>query len=219
MNEAALRLTVGPIQNPVRGLLHGAGAAWWLLFAAGLAAAPVSPARAVLLLCAASQAVLFATSALYHSLPWRPRWKRRMQRADHAMIHVKIAGTVTAVSWLALPEAFAAATAAGAWAFAAAGVAHKAWFAELCEHPSIRLQLGHSLVGLPAVGAFALEAPAAHVALLVGGALAYVAGALCFVTRRPTLWPRVFSFHEVFHLLTLAGSGAHFALLARTLGR
>jgi hemolysin III len=219
MNEAALRLTVGPIQNPVRGLLHGAGAVWWLLFAAGLASDPAPPGRSVALLCAASQATLFATSALYHSLPWRPRWKRRMQRADHAMIHVKIAGTITALSWLALPAAFAVAAAAGAWAVAAAGVAHKAWCAELCERPSIRLQLGHSLLGLPAGVALALEAPPAHVALLVGGALAYVAGALCFVTRRPTLWPRVFSFHEVFHLLTLAGSGAHFALLARALAR
>ena len=219
MNESARRLSVGPIQNPVRGLLHGAGAAWWLLFASGLVGDPPSPARTVLLLCAASQAALFATSALYHSLPWRPRWKRRMQRADHAMIHVKIAGTITAISWLALPAPFAAAVAAGAWAVAAAGVAHKAWFAELCERPSIRLQLGHALLGLPAGAAFALHAPPAQVALLVGGALAYVAGALCFVTRRPTLWPRVFSFHEVFHLFTLAGSGAHFALLARTLAR
>jgi hemolysin III len=213
------RLTFGPFQNPVRGALHGAGAGWWLLFAAGLVGEPASTARDVLLLCAASQAALFATSALYHSLPWRPRWKRRMQRADHAMIHVKIAGTVTAVSWLALPPAPAAAAGAGAWALAAAGVAHKAWFADLCERRSIRLQLGHALLGLPALAAFAGQAPPGHTALLVGGALAYVAGALCFVTRRPTLWPRVFSFHELFHLLTLAGSGAHFALLARTLAR
>ena len=219
MNEAARPLTVGPFQNPVRGLLHGAGAAWWLLFAAGLRDEPASPVLAVLLLCAASQAALFATSALYHSLPWRPRWKRRMQRADHAMIHVKIAGTITAVSWLALPAAPAAAAAAGAWALAAAGVAHKTCFAEPCVRHSIRLQLGHTLLGLPAVAAFAWQAPPGHVALLVGGGLAYLAGALCFLTRRPTLWPRVFSFHEVFHLLTLAGSGAHFALLARTLAR
>jgi hemolysin III len=85
--------------------------------------------------------------------------------------------------------------------------------------PSIRFQLGHALLGLPALAAFALRAPANDVALLVCGGLAYGAGGLCFVTRRPTLWPRVFSHHELFHLLTLAGSGAHFALLARALAR
>ena len=215
----AVRLTVGPFHNPVRGLLHGAGAAWWLLFAAGLLGQAPGSGRDVLLLCAASQAALFATSALYHSLPWRPRWKRRMQRADHAMIHVKIAGTVTALSWLSLPTAPAAAAGAGAWALACAGVAHKAWSPELGVRRSIRFQLGHALLGLPALAAFALQAPAENVALLLGGGLFYVAGALCFVTGRPTLWPRVFSHHEMFHLLTLAGSGAHCALLARALSR
>ena len=45
------------------------------------------------------------------------------------------------------------------------------------------------------------------------GGLLYLAGGLCFAARRPVLWPRVFSFHEVFHVFVLAGSGAHFALL------
>ena len=118
-------------------------------------------ALAVLLLCAASQAALFATSALYHSLPWRPRWKRRMQRADHAMIHVKIAGTITALSGSRCPRP-GRRLAAGAWALAAAGVAHKTCFGEPCVRHSIRLQLGHALLGLPAAAAFAWQAPPAH---------------------------------------------------------
>jgi hemolysin III len=53
----------------------------------------------------------------------------------------------------------------------------------------------------------------------VGGGLLYLAGGLCFAARRPVLWPRVFSFHEVFHVLVLAGSGAHLLLFARILAR
>jgi len=219
MQDALPRFTVGPFQNPVRGVLHGSGAVLWLLFAASLAAGPGFPERLALLLCAASQAALFATSAFYHSLPWPPRWKARMQRADHAMIHVKIAGTVTAITWLAGPAPWSAALVAAAWAVAAAGALHKAWVPEMPEHPSIRVQVGQSLLGVPAMVVFAGREPALHLGLLLGGGLLYLAGGLCFAARRPVLWPRVFSFHEVFHVCVLAGSGAHFALLSRVLGQ
>jgi hemolysin III len=210
--EISARLSVGPFQNPVRGVLHGSGALVWLAFAADLAVREAVPARAALLLCAASQVALFATSAFYHSLPWPPRWKARMQRADHAMIHVKIAGTITALTWLAAPLPLSGVFVAAAWAFALAGIVYK-MVAEIDEIPSVRLQIGQALLGLPAMASFAAREPGAHVALLVGGGLLYLAGALCFAARRPVLWPRVFSFHEVFHVFVLAGSGAHFALI------
>jgi hemolysin III len=215
MQDAALRLTLGPFHNPVRGLLHGSGAVLWLVFAASLASGPGFPERFALLLCAASQAALFGTSALYHSLPWAPRWKARMQRADHTMIHVKIAGTVTAITWLAGPAPWSAALVAAAWAVAIAAAAHKLWVPEIAEHSSIRVQVGQSLLGVPAMVVFAGHESSLHLALLLGGGLLYLAGGLCYAARRPVLWPRVFSFHEVFHVCVLAGSGAHFALLAR----
>lgn len=219
MQDGHPRLTVGPFHNPVRGLLHGSGAALWLAFGASLVLGPDFPERLALLLCAASQTALFATSALYHSMPWRPRAKARMQRADHAMIHVKIAGTITAISWLAGPALWSTGLAAVAWAVGLAAAAHKAWVPEIAEHPSIRVQVGQSLLGVPAMVAFAGQDSGLNLALLLGGGLLYLAGALCFAARRPVLWPRVFSFHEVFHLCVLAGSGAHFALLARALTR
>jgi hemolysin III len=218
MQESVARLTVGPFENPVRGLLHGSGALLWLAFAAEVTARGDIAGRPALLLCAASQIALFATSALYHSLPWPLRWKLRMQRADHAMIHVKIAGTLTALAWIAGPTPFAGACVAAAWAIAVGGIVHKARLAALPEHPSIRLQVAQSLLGIPAMASFAAHAPGGQVALLVGGGLLYLVGALCFAARLPVLWPRVFSFHEVFHVLVLAGSAAHFVLLALRAG-
>ncbi len=218
-HDVAGRLTLGPFQNPVRGVLHGSGAALWLLLGVELATGPPFAERGALLLLALCQAALFATSALYHSLPWRPRWKARMQRADHAMIHVKIAGTVTALTWLAGPAPWSAVVAGAAWACAAAAGCHKVWAADIPEHPGIRLQLGQSLLGVPALASLAGQTSGAPLALLVGGGLLYLAGGLCFAARRPVLWPRVFSFHEVFHVLVLAGSGAHFAFVTRFLMR
>ncbi len=50
--------------------------------------------------------------------------------------------------------------------------------------------------------------------LLLAGASCclYTAGMVLYVTQRPRLWPRVFSYHEVFHLFVVAGSAAHYAM-------
>jgi len=43
----------------------------------------------------------------------------------------------------------------------------------------------------------------------------YTVGMIFFVTRRPQLWPRVFSYHEVFHVLVVAASGLHYVAILR----
>jgi hemolysin III len=35
------------------------------------------------------------------------------------------------------------------------------------------------------------------------------------VTGRPRLWPRVFSYHEAFHVLVVAAAAVHFTAIAR----
>jgi len=42
--------------------------------------------------------------------------------------------------------------------------------------------------------------------LMLAAGLAYTAGALVYARKRPDPWPRVFGFHEVFHLCTLVGA-------------
>ncbi len=44
------------------------------------------------------------------------------------------------------------------------------------------------------------------------GGLLYTLGMVLFVTRRPRVWPRVFSYHEVFHVFVASGSAAHYAM-------
>ncbi|MPZ54234.1 MAG: hemolysin III, partial [Acidimicrobiia bacterium] len=51
------------------------------------------------------------------------------------------------------------------------------------------------------------------VLILVGG-LAYSVGVVIFTTKRPRLFPRVFSYHEVFHILVIAGSAFHYVAVA-----
>ena len=48
-------------------------------------------------------------------------------------------------------------------------------------------------------------------ALLVAGGVIYTVGAIGFACRWPTLRPSVFSYHEVWHLCTLAAAATHVA--------
>ena len=56
--------------------------------------------------------------------------------------------------------------------------------------------------------------PAAPLALIVAGGVTYTLGALVYALRRPDPFPRVFGFHEIWHLFVLGGSALHFAAVA-----
>jgi hemolysin III len=221
MSRACDRLTLGPLQNPVRGLLHGPAS----LVALGLAIqftgqSQLDPLlRAALVAFAVTQTALFSTSALYHSLPWTPIWKRRMQRLDHAMIFFAIAGSVTPLALVAFEGPPRILIPLFSWAIACAGAAQKAFLPRIHERASIPVQLVQATLGAPALVAFAAGHPGTPVALAFLGAAAYGIGAIVFLTERPLLWPRVFSFHELFHLLVVAGSAAHLALITGWLVR
>lgn len=47
------------------------------------------------------------------------------------------------------------------------------------------------------------------------GGLFYTVGAVFFLTKRPILFPRSFSYHELFHVFVVLASAAHFTAIAR----
>lgn len=218
MQSGVERFTLGPLQNPVRGFLHGSAA----LATAGMAPhlwSQGGAARLALLVFALSQSALYATSSLYHSMPWERRWKRRMQRLDHSMIFVKIAGTLTPIVWLGLDDWRRPLLLGLAWALAAVGVGQKLLRRDVDPRASIPLQVVQAALVLPALAPFAARFPAAALTLVLVGGSFYGVGVLVFVTERPRLWPRFFSHHEVFHVLVVAGSSAHFTLAVQYLAR
>ena len=52
---------------------------------------------------AVSVDAMFGTSALYHRGNWAAAWHRRLQRLDHAMIFLLIAGTATPLFLISAP--------------------------------------------------------------------------------------------------------------------
>ena len=156
----------------------------------------------------------FGISALYHRSTWTTPARRRMRRLDHAMIFLLIAGTYTPVGLLVLKGTLATVVLAVVWGGAVAGtVLELAWTgAPRWLGGTVYLALGWvAVVAMPQLFA---QLGVAGGLLIVAGGLVYSAGAAVYALRRPDPVPAVFGYHEVFHLLVIAGVAAHFLAIS-----
>jgi hemolysin III len=203
--------------HPVRGFLHGTAAALSIVGAVlltTLASGEVTR-RLSLLVFGLSLVGLYSVSTLYHSIPWRPVWKRRWQRIDHTMIHVLVAGTYTPIAFIVLDGWLRVATLAVQWGIVAVGAVHNLVLRHPVRTASIALQTTQGWLALALLWPLADRLPVPAILLIVLGGVLYTAGMVAMVIGRPRLWPQFFSSHEVFHLLVVAGSSVHFAAVAR----
>jgi hemolysin III len=163
---------------------------------------------------AASVSALFGVSALYHRGSWNGPARRRMRRLDHAMIFLLIAGTYTPVGLLVLNGTLATVVLAVVWGGAVAGIVLElAWRgAPRWLGGTVYLALGWvAVVATPQLFA---QLGVAGGLLIVAGGLVYSAGAAVYALRRPDPVPAVFGYHEIFHLLVIAGVAAHFLAIS-----
>ncbi|MBW3666999.1 MAG: hemolysin III family protein [Actinobacteria bacterium] len=206
------RVTLGRMQNPVRGFLHGGAA---VAAAAGLAQLASTAwgnekALAGAVTFGSALVAMFTVSTIYHSVPWGERWKGRWQRIDHAMIYVLVAATFTPIAIAALDDGSLGGALALIWGTGLAGVLLKLGRRSVGTGLSITLQVGLGLAALMWVRQIVERLGAGAVYMIVAGGLFYLAGVVVFVSKRPRISPRTFSYHEVFHLLVVAGSLLHF---------
>jgi hemolysin III len=153
----------------------------------------------------------FGTSAAYHRIRWSARARRVMQRLDHSMIFLLIAGTYTPVCLIALPPTWGIPLLCAVWFGAAVGVIMKLCafgrfsFLQYALYPI----LGWSVVAVAPALIHGLTGP--QLALLVAGGLLYTVGIPVLLIGRPDPWPRTFGYHEVWHAFTVAAGVCHFA--------
>jgi hemolysin III len=137
-----------------------------------------------------------------------------MQRLDHAMIFLFIAGTYTPLCMLALPRSWGVPILMIVWAVALTGFALKivafnryrvlnvvlypllGWVAVICL-PVLYRRLSHT-----------------ELFLLIAGGVIYTAGIPVLERERPDPWPQTFGYHEVWHVFTVTAAVCHFALVA-----
>ncbi len=146
--------------------------------------------------------LLYLTSASYHVFTRSPAARRVMQRIDHSMIYVLIAGTFTPMCLLVLHGSWRWVALSLMWSGAVAGILIKSiafdrW-GKVGSALYIILGWG-ALMALPSL----IHRPALLAEIIIGGVL-YTVGAALFAMGKPKLSPRWFGYHEVWHTFGVA---------------
>ena len=219
--EAHERLRLGKMTHPVRGLLHGTAAVVSLIGAVLLLVLTPGTAgrRLSLFTFGLSLVALFTTSSLYHSIPWRGEWKKRMQKLDHTMITVLVAGTFTPIAVIVLDGWLRWATLGVQWGIVLTGAVYKAKTKAGRHWVSVALATTQGWLAIFIMAPLAQRLPWTALLLIGLGGVLYTLGMVFLVTQRPRLWPRVFSYHEAFHVLVVAAAALHFAFIAGYVAR
>ena len=157
---------------------------------------------------------LFGVSALYHRGRWQPVVRARLQRLDHSMIFVLIAGTYTPVCVHVLDGTLGTALLAVVWTGALMAAALELRPAPAPRWVLVVLSIGLGWVALPVLPAVLDELGWVATALIGLGGVLYTVGAVIYARRRPDPLPDVFGYHEVFHALTIGGAASHYAVIA-----
>ena len=125
-----------------------------------------------------------------------------------------IACSYTPVLYFGLAGAWRSATIASVWLLTAVGVASTIWFVGAPRALSTTFYVALGWVAI--VPAAKLAATLSHeaIALIVTGGILYSIGGFIYATRSFDLLPERFGFHEVFHVLVVAGAAVHFMAIA-----
>jgi hemolysin III len=206
-------MTLGKMQNPIRGFLHG-GAAILSVVGLGMLLARSHGVQTAIwssLAFGGSLVAMYTVSALYHSIPWEAPWKKRMQRLDHTMIFLVVAGTFTPIAVASLTGIAVNAALWSVWGLAVIGIVLKTSLPKTATWLSLTIQLAMGWSALIWMPAIYRELGGAAIILIAVGGLFYTVGVVIFTRKKPVLFHRTFSYHELFHVMVIVASMCHFA--------
>ncbi len=155
----------------------------------------------------------FGASAGYHRLAREERTQQLMQRLDHSMIFVLIAGSYTPICLLGLPPAWGIPLLCVIWVGALTGVLVKQFAFERFRILEIALYPILGWIVVIAAPVLLDGLTTTELSLLVAGGLLYTVGIPVLVLEKPDPWPQTFGYHEVWHTFTVAAAGCHFATI------
>lgn len=203
-------------EEVVHAATHGVGALLAVVVAVALAlrAAAHGTTQNVVaaLVFGASLVAVYVSSTAYHAVPRRhERLKDALRIADHAAIHLLIAGTATPIILFAFSEQSGWIALGVMWALALLGLVVEISPLRRRSRLSIGVYLSNGWVGALALPTLWSALSTGALSCLLLGGLAYTAGVPFFLAHRRR-W-----MHAWWHAFVLAGSALHVAAVALVL--
>lgn len=209
------------LREPINGLTHLAGAvlalagsSWLVYVAATRATAWHMVGFSVF---GASLILLYLASGIYHSLSVSARAHEFLQRLDHIMIYILIAGTYTPVCLVPLRGGWGWSLFGAIWGLAGAGIALELTRIRYPRWLTVIIYLIMGWLCLVAVVPLVRTMTAGGLGWLALGGIFYSVGALIYGLKRPNLVPGIFGHHELWHLFVMAGSFCHYWVMLKYL--
>ena len=156
---------------------------------------------------------LFGISALYHRPTWKPNQRMWMRRMDHAAIYVLIAGTFTPICLLALPPLIGIKLLQLVWSAALLGIIQSLFWVTAPKWLASIFYLAVGCLIIPYLPELKAALSTNDLLLIFAGGVSYAIGAIIYALKRPNPYPKVFGYHEIFHLLVIAGAALHFIVI------
>lgn len=162
-----------------------------------------------------SMILLYTASTVYHSFDISVRVNRILQKLDHIMIFLLIAGSYTPLCMVTLRDGVGPLMCIIVWSIAAVGILIKACWITCPKWFSSIIYIGMGwvcLMGLPEI--LSSLSPSAFGWLLAGGII-YTVGGIIYALKLPIFNSRHQNFgsHEIFHLFVMAGSLCHYIVM------
>jgi len=158
---------------------------------------------------------LFTCSAIYHGQKAGEEERNPWRRLDHIAIFFMIAGTYTPVSYIYLDGWWRWGIIGAQWLLVILGFVFKMvyihgprWLTTV-----IYVVMGWMLLAPLIWGPLLSTMPLPSLMLLLAGGVAYTLGAVFYAIKKPNPLPGVFGFHEIFHLLVIAGAVLHYMVI------
>lgn len=216
MSKPLVSEQIATVVKPLlRGYLHAAAAVFAFIGTIFLLLRTEGdvPKQLSLLIYGVSSILLFGWSAFYHIGTWSVTRRAFMRRIDHANIFVLIAGTYTPIVFNVMIGNWRIAILTIIWVLAVVGVATAAPAVHLPRWITAALYVVMGWVVIAALPELVARVGARGMSLLLLAGILYTLGAVAYALRKPTLWSRIFSFHEVFHLATILANGVFFTFM------
>ena len=166
------------------------------------------PRLLTMLIFGLSMIELYTVSALYHIINWSTARRRVWHAIDHANIFVLIAGTYTPLCFNILTGWVRETILIVIWLLALTGISLSIFKLNISRRIITALYISVGWVAVLAIPAFLAVLPWIAVATLISGGVLYTIGAVIYARKKPDPFPKVWGYHEIFHLFVIAGNMA-----------